>query len=374
MWQNFDFQSILEQFSIPADAITVLPFGSGHINDSFLVRINEQNDSGELVQRINHQVFTNVPLLMHNIALVTGHIQKKLAENKAETPRQLCLQFLPATNGELFFQDRLGNFWRACKFIENSLSFDHVDSVEKAFQAGKAFGGFQKLIADLPANSLNETIPKFHNVPMRLEKFYAALERNSAGRLILAADEIQFIKNRTDEMQHLDRLIAAGQLPMRIAHNDSKINNVLFDDNGKALCVVDLDTVMPGTALYDFGDGIRTACNTGDEDDANLENVVINLDFFKAWAEGYLQEAIEFLTEIEIENMAFSAKQLTFIMGLRFLTDFIEGDVYYKTQHEYHNLKRARAQLKLLQSMEENFGKMQAIITELVRVEYQKKK
>ncbi len=362
---EYDFQTITGQFSLRAISSAVRPYGSGHINDTFFLRSAAGEKNNYLLQRINHRVFKNIPQMMRNIEIVTGHIQKKISQTPNADVERRYLKFLPAKNGKLYYQDVYGNYWRACVFIANSRSFDRVDNCEKAWQAGKAFGHFQQLLVDLPADLLHETIPHFHNVKKRLVRFRQVIAANPAGRVSSVQKEITAIEQRAAEMPLILHLAAAGEIPLRLTHNDTKINNILFDENNKTLCVIDLDTVMPGYVHYDFGDGIRTACNCGEEDDADLENVGLDIEFFAAYAGGFLEEMRPFLNLCEIEHLAFSAKLLTFIMALRFLTDFIDGDNYYKVHHKSHNLQRARAQLQLLRSMEMQFKNMQEIIRDV---------
>lgn len=252
------------------------------------------------------------------------------------------------------------------RYIKDSKSYDEINP-DLAYRAGFAFGDFQRMLADLPGEPLFETIPNFHNMEARLETFRKAVKRDSVSRVKKVSDLIEEIEARADEMCLAERLHREGKLPKRINHCDTKVNNVLFDSNGQVLCVVDLDTVMPGYVLSDFGDFIRTGANTGAEDDKNLENVNIDLDIFEAYTRGYLEKAREFLTDTEIENLAFGAKLLTYMQTVRFLTDYLEGDTYYKIEYDNHNLVRSHAQFKLLQSMEENFDKMQKIVKETAK-------
>ncbi|KAA3612657.1 MAG: aminoglycoside phosphotransferase family protein [Calditrichaeota bacterium] len=359
---NYDLKFIAANFEIEGNFHSAEPFGNGHINDTFLISMAEKNNRHYLLQRINDHVFRNVPQLMQNIENVTRHIRNKIRNIPGADPERNCMTFIPAGNGKPFYQDDDGNLWRACYFIENSFSYDSVKSPEHARQGGLAFGNFQKLLADFPAKLLHETIPNFHNVDVRLESFYRTIKRDPFKRTQAGSKEIRFIENRADEMHHILHLGDKGKIATRITHNDTKFNNVLFDKSGKFLCVIDLDTVMPGYVHYDFGDAIRTGCNTGSEDDPNLEKVELNIIFFEAYTNGFLHETKSFLSTIEIENLAFSAKLLTYIMGLRFLTDYFDGDNYYKIHHKNHNLQRARAQFKLLESMESQYSRMQAII------------
>jgi Ser/Thr protein kinase RdoA (MazF antagonist) len=240
-----------------------------------------------------------------------------------------------------------------------------VDSPDKAFEGGKAIGRFQAMLSDMPGGPLFETIPWFHNIEKRLETFNNKIKENPAGRVGSVVKEIDQILNRAEEMKILLRLGREGKIPLRITHNDTKFNNILLDENDKALCVIDLDTVMPGYIHYDFGDAIRTAANTASEDEDDLSKIKMDINLFKAYAEGYLSETVETLNDVEKEFLAFAPGLITYTIAVRFLTDFIDGDNYFKIHHELHNLQRARAQLKLVMSMEEQYEDMRRIIRNL---------
>jgi hypothetical protein len=272
---------------------------------------------------------------------------------------------IPVKNGRYYYKAADGTYWRMIEYIGNSRSFDRVASPALAFEAGHAFGTFQKLTSDVEPGSLFEVIPRFHDISLRLEQFRLSIRNNSAGRTAATREEINFAESRAGEMHHILNLGTAGKLPVRVTHNDTKINNVLFNQEGCAFSVIDLDTVMPGFILYDFGDAIRTGASTGEEDEADLNKVQIDLALFEAYSRGYLKVAHSFLTIEETDNLAFSAKFMTYIIGLRFLTDHLNGDCYFKTGFPGHNLRRAQAQFKLLQSMEDNFREMQMIIASI---------
>lgn len=358
---------IIRNFEIEGQRFSCMPYGSGHINDTFLIR-NLDASPDYLLQRINHQVFKDVEALMTNIWQVTNHINQKLAlpENK-DTGFQ-TITIIPDIHGQLYYQDAEGYFWRMQTFIPHSISYDVVSSDAQSFQAGKAFGKFQALLYDLPGETLKETIPDFHNMESRLAKFTQALEADSTGRRSSVEKEIHFIWERQQEMLAMYQHISNGDFPLRITHNDTKFNNVLLDKNTQqAVCVIDLDTVMPGVVHFDFGDAVRTIANTAAEDEKDTEKIRVNLQFYEAFARGYLQETSFFLSSVEIEHLWFSAHYMTFIMGLRFLTDYLSGDVYYKIQHPEHNLQRVRAQFKLLSSLEEQHTTIQAMISRVIR-------
>lgn len=362
---TYSVEEIIKKFEIRGEGFLCQPYGSGHINDTFLVS-NLSASPDYLLQRINHQVFTNVETLMNNIWRVTQHIKQKLALPDNKNSNFETITIIPAIQGKLYYQDEEGLFWRMQTFVSQSISYDVVRSEAQAFQAGKAFGKFQALLYDLPGEELKETIPDFHNMESRLEKFSHALEADLAGRRSSVEKEINFVLERQQEMLDMYKHIKNGDLPLRITHNDTKFNNVLLDkETQQAVCVIDLDTVMPGVVHFDFGDAVRTIANTAAEDEKDVEKIKVNLQFYEAFAKGYLQEAGFFLTDAEIDYLAFSCQYMTFIMGLRFLTDYLSGDIYYKIHHPEHNLQRVRAQFTLLTCMEKQYLTMHAIINQL---------
>lgn len=358
MQDNNTLKEIVAQFIGQNDAIEVKPLGAGHINDSFKVNAG---DKEYVLQRINHSIFKNVPELQSNILRVTMHIRQKLTDAGVEDVNRRVLTLVPTPDGKLFYQDAEGNYWRMMDFIKDSKSYDDINP-ELAYRAGLAFGDFQKMLADLPGGPLFETIPNFHNIESRLETFRNSVRADRVGRLSEVSDLVNELETRADEMCKAERMHREGKLIKRTNHCDTKVNNILFDKNGQVLCVVDLDTVMPGFVLSDFGDFIRTGANTGAEDDKDLYNINLNLDIFEAYANGYLESAASFLTDVEIENLAFGAKLLTYMQTVRFLTDYIDGDTYYKIAYGNHNLVRSKAQFRFLQKLEENFAKMQEIV------------
>lgn len=360
MQNNDKLNEIVFQFVNKDDKTEVKPLGAGHINDSFKV---VTCDNEYVLQRINHAIFKDVPQLQNNILRVTDHVRKKLEERNVSDIDRKVLRFLPTHDGKLYYKDEDGNYWRLMYFISDSKSYDTINP-ELAERAGLAFGDFQKMLADLPNGPLFETIPNFHNMEFRLEEFKEAVENDKAGRLSKVSDLVKDIEARAEEMTKPERMHREGLLPKRTNHCDTKVNNILFDSNDQVLCVVDLDTVMPGYVLSDFGDFMRTGANTGEEDDTNLDNVSIDLDIFEGYTKGYLENAASFLSQIEIDNLAFGAKLLTYMQTVRFFTDYLNGDTYYKTKHKEHNLERTLAQFKLLTSMEDNFDKMQQIVAE----------
>jgi hypothetical protein len=292
-------------------------------------------------------------------------LQNKLKKIPGSDIKRECLQLVPAKEGKSWIQDSEGNFWRMYIFISNHRSYNIVDSSDKAFEGGKAIGRFQAMLSDMPGEPLFETIPFFHDIEKRLDTFSLTVNRDPVKRTSVVKDEIKQVLDRSEEMKVILSLGKEGKIPIRITHNDTKFNNVLLDQNNKALCVIDLDTVMPGYVHYDFGDAIRTATNSASEDEQNLSRVTMNINLFRAYAEGYLSETGATLNDVEKEYLAFGPKLITYTIAVRFLTDYIDGDNYFKIHHEHHNLQRARAQLKLLSSMEEQYGDMKEIIRKL---------
>ena len=361
-----DILQIVKEFRIDGTASAFERVGSGHINDSYRIAISPAGLPGYFLQRINHQIFKDIPLLTDNILKVTKHISEKI---RLAGPCIQCvgLSLVPARDGHFFYRDDEGNYWRMFNFIGGSRSFDQVPNAGLAYEGGKAFGLFLRLTADLDADSLSETIKDFHNIKTRLAAFKNTCEEDPYKRAEEAKNEILFIEERSAGMHKILKLGLSGRIPLRVTHNDTKFNNILFDENDKAICIVDLDTVMPGYVLYDFGDAIRTGANTGAEDEADLEKVNINMELFEAYCRGFLESAGRSLTLEEKSHLAFSARFMTFIIGLRFLTDFLAGDTYYKIHFPGHNIQRARAQFRLVQSMEQNASSMERIISDLCK-------
>lgn len=339
-----------------------VPYGSGHINDTY--RVFQQNGSADrsfILQRINHHIFKNPVVLMENIERVTAHMSQKMAGQPDRGRRALSL--LPTAGGDLWYQDDGGNYWRAYNFVSGARSYDAVESTGQAFQAGRAFGRFQETLADLPAPRLQESIPDFHNTPKRFAVLEQAIAADVANRAASVKPEIEFA------LAHrgiTSRLIEAG-LPERVTHNDTKLNNVLIDDvSGEGICVIDLDTVMPGLAAYDFGDMVRTTTSPAKEDEQDLSKVHMDFNMFEALLRGYVEAAGGFLTREEKVLLAFAGKLITFEIGMRFLTDHLAGDTYFKIHRPGHNLDRARTQFKLVESIEEQENAMEALVQSLM--------
>jgi len=359
---NNQYLQVLSNFDLNEEAVEVTPFGNGHINDTLKVTTTS-GKAMYILQRINHNIFTNVEMLQNNIHTVTSHIRKKLEERNESDINRKVLTFLPTKDGKLYYHDG-ESYWRVCLMIPDSKSLEEVNP-ELSYEAGKAFGDFQSMLADIPEDTLGETIPNFHNMEFRLQQFNDALKADAAGRLDKVKDLVSEIEKRAKAMCIQEELYREGKLKKRINHCDTKVNNILFDnESGKVLCVIDLDTVMPGYVLSDIGDFIRTGANTGAEDDKNLDNVSVNLEIFKAYTSGYMETAKSFLTPLEISFLPYGGRLLTYMQTVRFLTDYINGDVYYKIHHPEHNLQRTKAQFKLLQSLEEYADEMDDFMKE----------
>ncbi len=358
---NEELLQILNQFQLENKVVSAEPFGNGHINDTLKVT-TDKGEAKYILQHINHNIFTNVDMLQDNICKVTNHIRKKLEERGEIDIDRKVLTFLPAKDGKFYYFDG-DSYWRVCLFIPRSKGYEEVNP-ELSYEAGKAFGDFQSMLADIPEGELGETIPNFHNMEFRLQQFHDALEANAAGRMEEVKELVNEIEKRSKAMCIQEDLYREDKLKKRINHCDTKVNNVMFDEDGKVLCVIDLDTVMPGFVLSDIGDFIRTGANTGAEDDKNLDNVNVNMEIFKAYTRGYMETAKSFLTPLEISMLPYGGRLLTYMQTVRFLTDYINGDTYYKIHYPDHNLVRTKAQFKLLQSLEEHADEMNDFMKE----------
>jgi Ser/Thr protein kinase RdoA (MazF antagonist) len=355
---NEKLLQIASLFAFEGEIESVTPLGEGFINDTYVVT-TVGNSPNYILQRKNHNIFPDVPKMMDNIAAVTAHIKGKVAD-----PLRQTLTITPARDGKLYAQVD-DNFWAACLFIAGSKSYERADTLELAYQGGKGIGLFQSQLSDF-TTPLHETIKGFHNICYRFEQWDASVAADAAGRVAELAEEISWIASRREKMLAFWALVEDGTIPTRVTHNDTKLSNILFDaESDQVLCAIDLDTVMSSTSLNDFGDAIRSYTNTGAEDDRDLDRVSMNIDIFRAYAEGYLSERKSSLTESEKEWLAFSALYITYEQVLRFLMDYIDGDKYYKTISADHNLVRTHAQYRLLQSMESQYIQMQEIIREL---------
>jgi thiamine kinase-like enzyme len=351
-------RNILSQFAIDGEFETIAPLGGGHINDTF---VSQWNQGGLKLrythQRINDHVFARPGEVMENIERITRHIREKLQSAGVPDWNRRILTVIPGTDGKPWVRDDQGGWWRTYCFIEKAHVLQVAGSPAEAGLLGKSIGLFQKQLSDLPGGRLYETIPDFHNMETRYRRFYEALNRDRFNRAALVREEIAFMRENEERGGVLIRAMRAGETPERICHNDAKMNNILLDDSsGEALCVIDLDTVMPGTGLFDLGDLIRTAASRAREDEQDLGLVTFDPGFFISLLEGYLSEASDFLVPKERELLAEAGRNITQIMALRFLTDYLEGDHYYRTTRPDHNADRCRNQIALIRSMDSQWG------------------
>lgn len=351
-------------FNLTGVIASIEPLGNGLINDTYRIVTESDTTPDYVLQRINHAIFKDVELLQNNIKRVSDHIRTKWEAKGVSDADRRSLEVIPALDGKLYYFNGT-EYWRTTKLIAPSVTKE-VLNVESAFDTGRAFGEWQSMIVDIPSKELGETIPNFHNMESRLVDFRKSVVANIAGRLDEVKWLVDALEERSEEMCQAERLHREGRLPKRITHCDTKVNNLLFDEKGEVLCVIDLDTVMPGYVLSDFGDFIRTAGNTGAEDDQDLENIELNMEIFQAFAKGYIESARSFLTPLEIELLPYGAKLLTYMQTVRFLTDYINGDTYYKTKYADHNKVRSVAQFKFLTSLEENEAEMKQFIHKLL--------
>jgi aminoglycoside phosphotransferase (APT) family kinase protein len=353
-----DVRAVAHQFQLDGEFLGAKPHGSGHINDTYCAVFSQAGAPVRyILQRINQNVFKQPVAVMENIQRVTAHISRKMAQESDRIRRVLTL--IPARDGRHYHRDPQGNYWRAYIFIEQTRTLNAIESESQAIEAAKAFGRFQQLLADLPAPRLHDTIPDFHHTPKRFAALEQAIAADVVNRAQQATTEIQFAMRR----QAMTRVLLDANLPERVTHNDTKLNNVMLDDvTGEAVCVIDLDTVMPGLALYDFGDMVRTTTSPTAEDERDLSKVQMQFPMFRALVRGYLASATGFLTAAERRHLAFSGKLITFEIGLRFLTDFLAGDTYFKVHREGHNLDRCRTQFKLVESIEQHEEQMNRLV------------
>lgn len=360
----YDLAAICREFSLRGCFVEGRPHGSGHINDTFAVTFDQAGARGRyILQRINHNVFKNVPALMENIARVTAHVAARTAAGGRDGAARTALTLVPTHDDRPYHRDATGNYWRAYLFIERASTHDIIRSPDQAYEAALAFGEFQRHLADLPGLRLHETIPGFHHTRRRFQALEAASRADPAGRARLAAAEIDFARRHEGLVDVLLESHARGEIPERITHNDAKLNNVMLDDaTGRGVCVIDLDTVMPGLALYDFGDLVRSGTNSAAEDTPDPSRVRMQLPVFEALARGYLASAGEMLNDAELAHLVLAARLITFEIGIRFLTDFLEGDTYFKTARPHHNLDRCRCQFALLRSMEAQESEMNRLV------------
>lgn len=361
MEQRKEYIEIIRHFRIEQNIVSVEHYGSGHINHTFLAKT--EGGTNYILQKINTSIFPKVEELMENILQVTSFLRERIVQQGGDAGRETMTVIL-TEDGKPYYMDRQENAWRVYLFIEDVVSYDQVEKKEDFYQCGMAIGRFQALLADFPADSLHEIIPDFHNTPKRYQDFEEAVARDSCQRAAEAAQEIAFVRARKTEMSILTNMLQEGELPLRVTHNDTKLNNILMDKKTqKAVCLIDLDTVMPGLSVYDFGDAIRFGANTAKEDETDIGKVSLSLELYQLCLRGFLEGTGGRLTQKELDMLPAGAKIMTLECGMRFLTDYLQGDVYYKIHREKHNLERCRTQLALVADMEKKWSQMCAALT-----------
>ncbi|WP_035778835.1 phosphotransferase enzyme family protein [Butyrivibrio sp. MC2013] len=338
--------------------LSVTRHGHGHINDTYLLQLRSGRFNRLILQRINTDIFTDPIGLMDNILKVTEHIRATAIDPLRET-----LTVIRTRDGRPCYRDEDGSYWRIYLYIENAVCLEKVDNPRDFYESAVSFGHFQRQLSDFPADSLIETIPDFHNTVKRYLDFEKAVSMDIAGRAASAMQEIAFVRNRREMMSRGELLRKNGELPLRVTHNDTKLNNIMMDpETGRGICIIDLDTVMPGLSIYDFGDSIRFGANTADEDEMDLSKVGLDLELYRLYVQGFIKGAEDSLTRAEIDNLSYGAWNMTMECGMRFLTDHLNGDVYFKTARAGHNLCRARNQFKLAMDMEDKRDEMKMIV------------
>ncbi len=350
-----NLNEVLKQFAVDVDTA---PYGNGHINETYVLDTNPRT----ILQKINTSIFKNPDYVMENIAAVTAYLREKIVAAGGDPMRE-TLTVVPTVDGKLYYTDSEGGAWRMYYFIEGAKSYDQAETPELFAASAHAFGKFQRMLAEFPAESLHEVIEKFHDTGDRLRQFREALAKNASGRADSVKEEIDFVLSRAEYVTRVTDAIADGSIPLRVTHNDTKLNNVMLDPVTNApVCVIDLDTVMPGSMLYDFGDALRFGASTGAEDETDLSKIEFDLTYFEAFTKAFLEEVGESITPRERELLPFSAILMTLECGMRFLADHINGDVYFRIHRENHNLDRARTQFKLVADMEKKMDAMNAIV------------
>lgn len=361
-----NISEILSQFLI-GEVSSIVPYGTGHINETYFVKSVHADDTDYLLQRINHHIFKNVSVLIKNILTVTTHLRKKLEAVAGANPDQEVLTLVSTKNGEYYYHDSKGNYWRMYYFLDAN-SYDILENQQQAYQGGRAFGKFQYQLVDLDVNLIQETIPNFHNIQLRYNRFEQVLQDDKTNsRAQNTTAEIAFVRERAENMGKAWQKLL--QLPVRVIHNDTKFNNVLLNKDDRVQCVIDLDTVMPGYVAYDFGDAIRTIINAAAEDEKDLDKINLNIPFFEAYTQGYLEEAASFLNNEEAESLLTGVYLITYEQIVRFLTDYLENDVYYKIHFPEHNLQRTQAQIELLKKLEAAGDELLNIIKSIIKMD-----
>ena len=355
----YQLSEIVRQFTID---VNVEAYGNGHINDTYIAN----SEPKYILQRINSAIFKKPEEVMANIVAVTEFLRKKIIAAGGDPERE-TLNVIKTVDGKSFYKTDDGNYFRMYKYVERAVGYEMVESPEQFYQAARAFGRFQNMLADYPAETLFDTIPRFHDTEKRFADFEEAVANDLAGRKVLVKDEIDFVLSRKADASVVLNGIRNGEIPLRVTHNDTKLNNVLLDSKtGEGVCVIDLDTVMPGSLLYDYGDALRFGASSGAEDEIYLEKIYFDLELFEAFTKGFIEEVGGSLTPAEIELLPFSAKLLTYECGMRFLGDYLNGDTYFKIHREHHNLDRARTQFKLVADIENKLDEMKKIVKKYI--------
>ena len=343
----------------------VKPFGEGHINETYAVYMPDEDGTDKplyVLQRVNINVFKNPAQVMENIFGVTEYLRDVIRQEGGDLDRE-TLSYIKTKSGDAYFEDDQGQPWRCLNYVSNSVCYQFVERPEQFYQSAKSFGHFLKQLGDYPAESLHETIPQFHDTVKRYNDFAASVTKDVKNRARLCRPEIEFALARKEDAGVLMKQLAEGLLPLRVTHNDTKLNNILFDqETGKGLCIIDLDTIMPGLAANDFGDSIRFGASTAEEDEQDLDKVHFDINLYELYVKGYLEMAKDVLTPTEIDSLPWGARLMTYECGIRFLMDYLQGDVYFKTAYPEHNLVRARTQFRLVKEMEEQFDQMYEIL------------
>ena len=358
----------MHHFALPGHVEEIAGLGSGLINDTYQVKLTGAQVPGYVLQRINHRVFKNVELLIANTIKITAHLQQKLKVEGKNKAFQQVLQIIPTKDGGTFYQDGAGNYWRMTEYIKGSKSYDMVQNPTQAFSSGWAFGKFHQLLSDMEPRQIEEVIPDFHHIGLRLERFEQALTQDKMGRAVLLQNEIVWVRKRSSLMLKVLEMGEEGRLPLRILHYDPKFNNILLDERDQILCIIDLDTVMPGYLAYDFGDAIRTIINRAPEDEPDLEKIKLNLPLFEAYTRGYFEGTGTLMSDDEVNSLIPGVLLLPYMQTVRFLTDYLEGDHYYKILHPEHNLQRTHAQMRLVEELEAH----QHLLQETIKKVYKK--
>ncbi len=355
---------IMDNFNIKGSIVHAQEYGNGHINKTYLVRTTENERF--ILQQINTSIFKKPKEVMENIELVTMHIRKKCVKNGHKDPSRLALEIVSSKDKKNYIKLR-DSYWRLYRFIEGARTYETIDNPKHFYEAGKAVGVFQKQLCDFPIKKLNITIPDFHDTPKRYDKFVDVANKDEFDRGLDIFNEIKFIFDRRGDMDLIMDALKHKKIPTRVTHNDTKLNNIMFDEQtDEAICIIDLDTVMPGSVLFDFGDAIRIGASTALEDEKDLSKVKLDLDLFSKFTEGFLEILKHDLKKEEMTLLVDSAKIITLECGMRFLTDYLSGDKYFKIDYEDHNLVRARTQIKLVQEIEEKYDQMQEIVQNII--------